>query len=772
MSLHTLANHLQSAGRGEDKQLVHMTPGEVEGLQAIAMAHGGSLTINPETGLPEAGFLSSILPMIAGFALGPAGMGLTAMQAGLASTALGTVLTGDLKKGVMAGLGAYGGAGLGQGLMAQGTAAVPTTTPAVSASVPTQVQSTAGDIFAQGGRFGNIGAVDITANPLQGGMTGYPTGVPSVSPTAPGPISATLNQTPLYPQVNFATGMPPPTPPVTTYTTQIGEPYRSIEITEAPIREAYGPLNPPPGFDPGKVNPKETIGSFRWENGRIVDPRNIHGVPYDPTAPSAAVSGYSPSTATTSQPFKGGMSPQYAGPSNAVNTTGQSISRPFSDRMAQLGQGAKTSFSSTEGLKGLYNAMPDYSVAAGLGSTAMSYSDEKRKEAEEAMRDAANKSPSLIRPYEFTYGATGADREPYTGSAERTYFAPQYTALTPYKAPGPEYAAEGGLMGYQAGGQIERMAAQNAMGANTGYPMASLQTPMYSNPETQRPEATNVIAPSADVGVGTYSGEPRFAEGGETTGGYSYSYNPATQQFTQTNTPQPVASRPSPVAPGGGPAFMGPIGSGYIGAGTYNKNARLNPSDSSTSAALPKYNFDPNTMQFTQVGGENKVSGGIAAPAMPSVVQPQSPAQPLIPNINIPAYQTPEQQLGLGGFYDYMNQQLGGMGGYSGYARGGNVGGGISHLGDYSDGGRLLKGPGDGVSDSIPASIGNRQPARLADGEFVVPARIVSEIGNGSTEAGARKLYAMMDRVQKARRKTVGKNQVARNTKAEKLLPA
>ena len=54
MSLHTLANHLQSAGRGEDKQLVHMTPGEVEGLQAIAMAHGGSLTINPETGLPEA----------------------------------------------------------------------------------------------------------------------------------------------------------------------------------------------------------------------------------------------------------------------------------------------------------------------------------------------------------------------------------------------------------------------------------------------------------------------------------------------------------------------------------------------------------------------------------------------------------------------------------------------------------------------------------------------------------------------------------------------
>jgi hypothetical protein len=94
------------------------------------------------------------------------------------------------------------------------------------------------------------------------------------------------------------------------------------------------------------------------------------------------------------------------------------------------------------------------------------------------------------------------------------------------------------------------------------------------------------------------------------------------------------------------------------------------------------------------------------------------------------------------------------------------------NLGDYSDGGRLLKGPGDGVSDSIPATIGNKRPARLADGEFVVPARIVSELGNGSTEAGARKLYAMMDRVQRARGKTTGKGKVAKNSRADKYLPA
>jgi hypothetical protein len=117
----------------------------------------------------------------------------------------------------------------------------------------------------------------------------------------------------------------------------------------------------------------------------------------------------------------------------------------------------------------------------------------------------------------------------------------------------------------------------------------------------------------------------------------------------------------------------------------------------------------------------------------------------------------------------------GGVGGDAGYQQGGLMhayaAGGRYNLGDYSDGGRLLRGPGDGVSDSIPAMIGKKQPARLADGEFVVPARIVSELGNGSTEAGARKLYAMMDRVQSARGKTVGKGKVAKNSRAERYLP-
>jgi hypothetical protein len=95
--------------------------------------------------------------------------------------------------------------------------------------------------------------------------------------------------------------------------------------------------------------------------------------------------------------------------------------------------------------------------------------------------------------------------------------------------------------------------------------------------------------------------------------------------------------------------------------------------------------------------------------------------------------------------------------------------GGISSLGGYSDGGRMLKGPGDGMSDSIPGVIANKQPARLADGEFVIPADVVSHLGNGSTDAGAKQLYAMMDKVRKAR---TGKKKQAPAVKANRYMPA
>ena len=101
--------------------------------------------------------------------------------------------------------------------------------------------------------------------------------------------------------------------------------------------------------------------------------------------------------------------------------------------------------------------------------------------------------------------------------------------------------------------------------------------------------------------------------------------------------------------------------------------------------------------------------------------------------------------------------------------------GGIADLGGYAAGGipNLLQGAGDGVSDDIPATIAGKQPARLAAGEYVIPSRIVSELGQGSTDAGAKRLDEMVKKIQAGRKKSMGsKKQFANDTKAYRHLPA
>jgi hypothetical protein len=110
MNYSSAAGELSSKGRNGDSMLVHMTPGEVGGLQSLAMAMGGSLTLNPDTGLPEANFLKKLLPTILGAALAATGIG-APLAAGIVGAGQ-TVLTGDISKGLMAGLGAFGGGSL------------------------------------------------------------------------------------------------------------------------------------------------------------------------------------------------------------------------------------------------------------------------------------------------------------------------------------------------------------------------------------------------------------------------------------------------------------------------------------------------------------------------------------------------------------------------------------------------------------------------------------------------------------------------------------
>jgi len=82
--------------------------------------------------------------------------------------------------------------------------------------------------------------------------------------------------------------------------------------------------------------------------------------------------------------------------------------------------------------------------------------------------------------------------------------------------------------------------------------------------------------------------------------------------------------------------------------------------------------------------------------------------------------------------------------------------------------GYYLGGKTDGMADEIPASIDGKQPAKLSDGEFVVPADVVSHLGNGNSEAGAQRLYEMMDRIRKAR---TGTTKQGKQINPNKFLP-
>lgn len=503
MSLKHAAQHLAAHGRGDDKVLVHMTHGELKSLNDLAMAHGGHLTINPHTGLPEAGFLKAMLPMVigAGLAAATAGtsMALSPAMAGLIVGGGYTAATGSLKQGLMAGLGAYGGAGMGSSLAASGTQA----------------------------------------------------GTAGVSAEAP-------------------------------------------EIAKANMADAYKGVNQ---MQNG-INPNSFGASVPPVEG--MNPTNYQITPQDlANQKMAEIEAASNGTRSSLDGLNGAKVTQTSQLSGATqNALANPVSAGFNNATSSW-QGAKDFLGSNKG------------AIAAATIPALVNTDPTKPTSSTPDADQGQRYNFLANP---TPAATGAVpnpnipsyeqmmRNPQNFGAEQRYFNPQYVNRA-------------------AGGPVEDMSTAATLGENTMYPMANMRSSSFATPY-QTPVSTNMMASMAPSGGGTVnqmSGEPNMQGTRMATGGLSDAH--------------------------------------------YN-------------------------------------------------------------------------------------------------------------LGGYSDGGRLLRGPGDGVSDDIPAVIGQKQPARLADGEFVVPARIVSELGNGSTEAGARKLYAMMDRVQAARKKTVGKDKIAHNSRAEKYLPA
>jgi len=540
------AQNLASYGRGNDTQLVHMTPGEVKGLQALALAHGGSLTTNPDTGLPEAGFLERILPMVAGAALTATGVG-----APLAALMVGGgygLATGSVEKGLMAGLGAYGGAGLVGSLSSLG-----------------------GQAAAEAGQQAAVEGFKETAAEAAKSSLGE---------------AATANLQNLNPSV--ASGE---------FAREMGTPG----------------FNMPAGGLPSTQSVNAQAAQRFLEN-----PNNLPGL-----------------TPQTLQGYQGALNAPGANPQDVISAAGR----------AQGASGATTASNVTRGLKEVSSSLPaagDF-AASNVGTI-------------------ASAAIPLLTADQQTAGPAGYQEDEYDRRLKGYKLSPDYQ---PYVAPRPNpyyrptYAADGGVMNSfddETGSDTVGMASGGIASYRSKGQVNVLQEYLDRQEEpTQKHLSTNPSSYMPDVGI--------FRDPDIDT------------------------------------AKKDALTAAMIRLGKAGKGAGIK------TVALPK----------TSIRGLGDVRGA-----------------------------TPEIEEAADG-------------GVMGY-----------NLGGYSDGGRMLKGPGDGMSDSIPASIAGKQPARLADGEFVVPADVVSHLGNGSTDAGAKKLYGMMDKIRKAR---TGKKKQAPQVNVDKYLP-
>jgi len=283
-----MAEHVRSKGRGDDTMLVHMTPHEVGGLQALAMAHGGSLTINPDTGLPEAGWLGKLLPTLIGVGLSFAipGLGLaikgisTAVQAGLMTGVGATAVTGSLKKGLMAGLGAYGGASLAGGvhgaISGAAKAAVPAALPPV-ASGATFTEAFA-PLAAQGT---SAAAAPVLKTGLSGFMQGFGNAARGELTGLAAKAAVPLAITGSTQALNAFTPTPKkPKEPVDEYGYTGPYTMQREELAATPLA---------PGARPAEFDPTKAYGTQRFFGGATL--RNAAGNIYTPgqkTTPTAA----------------------------------------------------------------------------------------------------------------------------------------------------------------------------------------------------------------------------------------------------------------------------------------------------------------------------------------------------------------------------------------------------------------------------------------------------------------------------------------------------
>jgi hypothetical protein len=988
---------MASKGRDGDSMLVHMTPGEVHGLQALAMKHGGSLTTNPDTGLPEANFLKSLLPMLAGFALGPAGFGLvsSAMGAGAIVGGITGIATGSLSKGLMAGLGAYGGFGIGESLAGVGAnamgdaaassaygasagmtdvaaqelgfasaeeAAQNAAAQAAKSFDPSQVAgfdkattgfntATSSGSAALDFAKNNKLALGMAAAPIMADMM-VPTTTKSAPVQSPGRIREKIwdgrqfidvgntdagvyntsgrSFSDLYRGYNgggivalagggdvkhFAIGDLVKADIDKAYAAgdyaRVNELAQANKITASDVAETYKGFDAsglaglginlfaPPAVQtattPTPIVQATTAADTTATPSALtpmVDTSNVgNRIAEAQTSPMQGASTYVATAAAnpniTSSEFMIGannvglqgqalidamqraglsQSAQYALTHNLNDAVGiVGASKPVQDFYNSFGYVAGDLKGDAGGLAGLYT---------NISQVAGKLQDEINK-GNLTIQQAQNMSLAEME----RLGISQADIKAATGKAFGDLFAYKkpdpFVSVTPGEVKLPKATTyDNGAFGNYGSG--------NVTGVDSNGKVVSIATPgdIITNADGTRTTVPNVPGRPYGGFTGMEGVRSAYTAGGGSLG-YTSPVPTSLEAFNKTyvtdrmsddslaaynyltgkkGAKYPVKSgvgqiaRPYDEAVLGYPARgnlpytydkdtgkmvrnMDYVAPGRDAAGNVTYSMSLNDAkkvltdtplsgqalyDWAKTNNLSAQNIaDATGRSLSSVYADFRIGSKAAADKKAvtnadGTVDEAKVAEraladekeyfdeaaylakyPDVKNELTTGKSASGQPVRFTSGYDHYMQYVKGKGstthspifksgytppvakasgGIMGYAMGGMPGyalGGLGTLGGYSDGGRLLRGPGDGVSDSIPATIGRKQqPARLADGEFVVPARIVSELGNGSTDAGAKKLYAMMDRVQRARGKTTGKNKVAANSRADKYLPA
>jgi hypothetical protein len=780
------ANQMSQFGRGNDTMLMHVTPSEVNGLQQLAQMKGGSLTTNPMTGLPEAGFLEDMLPTILGvagtfFGIPPM---LTAAVVG-GGTAMGT---GSLEKGLMAGLGAFGGSGiaggLGLGAAGAGTAgaAGSALTGATAAPAAATVPGTLGGTAATGVNAAAPAAFNLTPGFDLAAMANPPSvlSAPTLSaaaPAFPGAVAA--------PGASSLTAAAPITAPAT------GAVASAMPQAPAFLTDMLGQKT------------GQQVADFGTRFGQTATPGA--GSAINPYYTGAAALG-------AAQPLMRAMEPRYAGPEaedDGFNYEGPYLPTERRARFKPVGSENDSSefsyFEDTNPYPGFAPAprgfakggdVPevrprDLEIAPGAKETFPLPPMPEVRPGNLEIAPPNVVQPGMpfppqppIPPSRWNSSVPGRVTRPLgygdeysygTGGGERRFEPPAPTTPT---VPPPLIGGGGGTMGGGGGtggytqndidnffrrfggGPTPREVTDTLVGP---FPSSggggSTPTPPVIEPYSPPPAPPVVIDPTRPInprGGGFDVADEVSPDGGGTGGGTGVDVLPPRPlpPVVEPSLPPPPPTAPAPVIET--PPVLPPP-----------------PVVEPSLPPPPMPEVRPRDLEIAP----NYVSPKLALPpVLPPAPPPVMPPvdEPYLPPPPMPEVIYPPVRPGFDGDADQevmpLASELRSKG--SKFAAGGTVpldngafiidARTVSELGNGSSsagqellaryGGMPIRGKGDGVSDSIPAKIDGRQPARVARDEVKFDPEAVRRFGGGDHALGVKRLHALMDKAHKARK--------------------